>query len=141
VNDPKLIEALNRMLAQEHACAIRYATHAAIVSGPYSETVAARLKEISTDEILHAEKLRDRILALGGTPTMDVSRADLKPATRLEEILAINIDEEADAVRSYTEILEGLSMSNVILFQTIQEIIRDEQEHLEELEALKHPPV
>jgi bacterioferritin len=141
VNDPKLIEALNRMLAQEHACAIRYATHAAIVSGPYSETVAARLKEISTDEILHAEKLRDRILALGGTPTMDVSSADLKPATSLEEILAINIDEEADAIRSYTEILEGLSMSNVILFQTIQEIIRDEQEHLEELEALKHPPV
>jgi bacterioferritin len=141
VNDPKLIEALNRMLAQEHACAIRYATHAAIVSGPYSETVAARLKEISTDEVLHAEKLRDRILALGGTPTMDVSSADLKPATSLEEILAINIDEEADAIRSYTEILEGLSMSNVILFQTIQEIIRDEQEHLEELEALKHPPV
>ena len=31
-------------------------------------------------------------------------------------------------------------MSNVILFQTIQEIIRDEQEHLEELDALRHPP-
>ena len=140
MSDPKLTQSLNRMLAQEHACAIRYATHAAIVSGPYSETVAARLKEISTDEILHAEKLRARILALGGTPTMDVSTADLKPATSLEEILEVNIAEEADAIRSYTEILESLSMSNVILFQTIQEIIRDEQEHLEELDALKHPP-
>ena len=140
MSDPKLTQSLNRMLAQEHACAIRYATHAAIVSGPYSETVAARLKEISTDEILHAEKLRARILALGGTPTMDVSTADLKPATSLEEILEVNIEEEADAIRSYTEILESLSMSNVILFQTIQEIIRDEQEHLEELDALKHPP-
>jgi hypothetical protein len=30
-------------------------------------------------------------------------------------------------------------MTNVILFQTIQEILRDEQEHLEELEALRHP--
>lgn len=141
MSDPKLTQSLNRMLAQEHACAIRYATHAAIVSGPYSEAVAARLKEISTDEILHAEKLRARILALGGTPTMDVSTADLKPATGLEEILEINIEEEADAIRSYTEILESLSMSNVILFQTIQEIIRDEQEHLEELDALKHPRV
>ncbi len=136
----KIVEALNRMLAQEHACAIRYATHAAIVSGPYSEIVATRLKEIATDELLHAEKLRDRILALGGSPTMDVGADDLKHATHLDETLAVNIEEEQVAIHSYTEILEGLSMSNVILFQTVQEIIRDEQEHLEELEALRNPP-
>lgn len=141
MDDPKVIEALNRMLAQEHACAIRYATHGAIIAGPYSEAVSARLREIATDELLHAEKLRDRILALGGTPTMEVSTGDLKPAITLEEILAVNIAEEEGAIRGYTEILEGLPMNNVILFQTIQEIIRDEQEHLEELDALKHPKV
>jgi bacterioferritin len=133
------IEALNRMLAQEHACAIRYATHAAVVSGPWSETVAARLKEISTDEVLHAEQLRDRILALGGEPTMAVSADDLRPATGLEEILSINIEEERVAIRGYSKILESVPMDNVILFQTIQEIIRDEQEHLEELETLAEP--
>ncbi len=137
MSDKALIDPLNRMLAQEHACAIRYATHAAIVNGPYAEAIAARLKEISGDEVLHAEKLRDRILALGGTPTMDVCKEDLKSATALEEILKINIDEEQNAIKGYTEILENISMSNVILFQTIQEIIRDEQEHLEELEALQ----
>jgi rubrerythrin len=57
----------------------------------------------------------------------------------LEAILEVNISEEEGAIQGYTEILEGLSMSNVILFQTIQEIIRDEQEHLEELDALKNP--
>jgi len=141
MDDPKLIDALNRMLAQEHACAIRYATHAAIIAGPYSETVSARLNEIGTDELVHAEKLRDRILALGGTPTMEVSTADLKPASPLDTIPQVNIAEEQAAIRGYTEVLEGLSMSNVILFQTIQEIIRDEQEHLEELDALKSPKV
>lgn len=139
MDDPKLVEALNRMLAQEHACAIRYATHAALVAGPYSETVSARLKEIGTDELLHAEKLRDRILALGGMPTMEVSKEDLKAATTLDSILEVNIAEEEAAIRGYTEILERISMSNVILFQTVQEIIRDEQEHLEELDALKNP--
>jgi bacterioferritin (cytochrome b1) len=49
-----LIESLNRMLAQEHACAIRHATHAAVVEGPWSEPVAARLEEIAGDEVLHA---------------------------------------------------------------------------------------
>lgn len=137
MSDKALIDALNRMLSQEHACAIRYATHAAVVTGPYAEAVAARLKEISGDEVLHAEKLRDRILALGGTPTMEVRAEDLKPASALEDILNINIEEEKDAIQGYTEILDQISPSNVILFQTIQEIIRDEQEHLEELEVLR----
>jgi len=140
MSDDMLINGLNRMLAQEHACAIRYATHAAVVTGPYAETVAARLKEISGDEVLHAEKLRQRILALGGTPTMDVHTEDLKPASTLKEILQINIKEELEAIRGYTAILDTVAPSNVILFQTIQEIIRDEQEHLEELEAFRDQP-
>lgn len=140
MNDTELIAALNEMLEQEHACWIRYATHAAIVSGPYSETVAARLKEIAGDEALHAEKLRDRIMALGGTPSMGVSTEDLKPARTLESILEVNIIEEYDAIAGYTRILEEVPISNVILFQTLQELIRDEQEHLEELDQLRSQP-
>ena len=132
----KIIEMLNKVLEQEHACSIRYATHAAMVTGPYAETVAARLKEISGDEVLHAEKLRDRILALGGTPSMNVSLEDLKYGANLEEMLAINIAEEKHAISEYLKILRETSEENVILYQTIQEIIRDEQEHLEELENL-----
>ena len=139
MNDTELIAALNGMLEQEHACAIRYATHAAIIAGPYSETVATRLKEIATDELLHAEKLRDRVLALGGKPSMGVSVDDLKPATTLDTILRVNIAEEQGAIEGYTAILEQVPISNVILFQTLQEIIRDEQEHLEELDGLRAP--
>lgn len=137
MDNKKLVDALNKMLAQEHACAIRYATHAAVITGPYSETVKARLKEISGDEVLHAEKLRDRILALGGEPTMQISLEDLKPAQTLEQILAVNMDEEKHAIRSYTEILNTVAPTNVILFRTLQDIIQDEQEHLEELENLE----
>ena len=64
-DNPLLIEVLNRMLAKEHACAIRYATHAAMVVGPYVDPVSARFQEIASDEIAHAGKLRERICALG----------------------------------------------------------------------------
>src|SRR5579885_445805 len=123
MKDEKMIEALNRMLSQEHACAIRFATHAAIVTGPYADTVKTRLKEISGDEVLHAAKLRDRILALGGTPTMNVHEEDLKPAKTLQQILKINIEEEKGAIRSYTEILNSIAPGNAILFVTVQEIL------------------
>jgi bacterioferritin len=133
----KLIEALNRMLAQEHACAIRYATHAAVISGPYSEAISARLKEIASDEIEHAQKLRGRITALGGIPTMSVQVEDFKPASKLKEILEVNISEERGAIASYGKIVESIPRANVILFETLEDILKDEQEHLEELENLR----
>ena len=131
-----LVSRLNEMLAQEHACAIRYATHAAVVEGPYAETVKARLKEIAGDEVRHAEMLRDRILALGGEPEMHVRSEDLIPAKELTRILEVNIQEEKDAIKKYKAVLSEVEASNAILFQSIQDIIKDEQEHLEELETL-----
>lgn len=133
----KMIEALNEMLAQEHACAIRYATHAAVLTGPYAETLAARLKEIAADEREHAEELREQILALDGTPTMHVKDEDLKPGKTLEEILRINMGEEVTAIRHYTEIFKEIDPSDAMLYKTIQGILADEQEHLEELKMLK----
>ncbi|HSX20449.1 MAG TPA: ferritin-like domain-containing protein [Gammaproteobacteria bacterium] len=135
--DQNLIAKLNDMLRQEHACAIRYATHAAVLTGPASESIKARLKEIAGDEIEHAEKLRDRIVALGGKPTMEVHVHDLKEAYDLPTILQINMREEADAIRNYTEILEMIPENDVILYETMREIIEGEQEHLEELSKLK----
>lgn len=134
MENENIISKLNEMLSQEHACSIRYATHAACISGPYAEIVADRLKEISDDEVEHAAMLRDRIIALKGIPTMDISTKDLVHATTLSDILSINIQEEKEAIGEYTKLLNMIPHDNVILYQTIQDIIRDEQEHLEELE-------
>ncbi len=133
----EIIDSLNKMLEQEYACAIRYATHASMVNGPYAEAVAARLDEIGTDETLHAKMLRDRILALGGTPSMGVSTADLVYGDNLDHMLEINIKEEHHAIKGYLDILKMIPAENVILHRTIEDIIRDEQEHLEELEGLQ----
>ncbi len=136
LTNAQLIDGLNHILEQEHACAIRYNTHAAMIKGPYAETVAARLREIAHDEIRHAEMLRERIVALGGEPSMMVSTKDLKPAYTLEDMLRINIEEEKEAIEHYLALFKNVPSSNAILYQTIQDLIRDEQEHLEELENL-----
>ncbi|HLC41980.1 MAG TPA: ferritin-like domain-containing protein [Methylomirabilota bacterium] len=133
----KLIKMLNEALAQEHACQIRYLTHAAVVSGPYADAVAGRLKEIAEDEKGHAIKLRDRITALGGVPTMEVARKDLIAAKTLAEILAVNLKEEAAAIAMYRSVLRAVGKEGELLFETVEEILKDEQEHKEELERLR----
>jgi bacterioferritin len=133
----KIVKALNEALAQEHGCNIRYSTHAAVVSGPYAEAVANRLKEIAKDEQAHADKLRDRITALGGVPTMDVAKEELIPAKALKEILAVNLKEEAKAINHYQSILKMVDRDDIILYEVIEDIIEDEQEHREELSRLQ----
>jgi len=133
----KLLKMLNNALAQEHACQIRYLTHAAVITGPYAELVANRLKEIAEDEKNHAIQLRDRITALGGTPTMEVADKDLIHAKTLKEILDVNIREEEGAIQLYGSILEAVGHEGAILFETVEDILKDEQEHKEELERLR----
>jgi bacterioferritin len=130
---PLLIEALNRMLAKEHACAIRYATHAAMVVGPYVDPVSARFQEIASDEIDHAWKLRERICALGGTPTMDVDGGERPAAATFGEMIEANLEEERGAIEEYSRILGTIPRPNVLLRRTLEDILKDEQEHVEEL--------
>jgi bacterioferritin (cytochrome b1) len=129
----RLIEALNRMLAKEHACAIRYATHAVLITGPYVDPVSARLREIASDEIGHAGQLRKRICALGGMPTMNVDGSGLSPALTLGDMLEENIREEREAIEDYEKILADIPPLQVLLYETLEDILKDEQEHLEEL--------
>jgi len=133
--DPReMICLLNEALAQEHACIIRYLTHAAVVKGVYHEPVKARLTEIATDEQTHAGLLRDRIVGLGGIPTTEVR--EIKMATTIPEILAINIEEEKSAIGMYQNIQAKIPDGEVLLRETVDQLIRDEQEHLQELRQL-----
>lgn len=129
----RLIEDLNRMLAKEHACAIRYATHAALIAGPYVDPISQRLRGIATDEIDHASQLRKRICALGGVPTMRVDDGEIPPALTLEAILEENVREEREAIEDYGKLLDGIPRHDVLLYETLEDILKDEQEHLEEL--------
>jgi bacterioferritin len=133
----KLVQMLNDVLAQEHACQIRYLTHAAVITGPYAELVGNRLKEIAEDEKNHAIQLRDRITALGGTPTMEIAKEGLIHAKTLEEILQVNLREEEAAIKLYRSILHAVGQEGEILYETLEEILKDEQEHKEELERLR----
>jgi bacterioferritin len=134
----KILKSLNEALAQEHGCYVRYKTHAAVITGPYAEAVSNRLKEIAADESEHAEKLRDRITALGGEPTMETAKEELIAAVNLKQILAINLKEEAKAIDHYKSILKMVDrQEEVLLYEVIEDIIEDEQEHREELSRLQ----
>ncbi len=81
----ELIEHLNHALALEIAGAIQYMQHSFLVTGPEREVFRAFFRAQSDEAHGHTIMLGDKIVALGGVPT--VEPAMIRQATDLSEML------------------------------------------------------
>ena len=130
----KLVKLMNEGLGMEYASQIQYLTQAAITKGPYAEGLIARFKEIAGDETEHAEILRNRIVALGGIPTTKVGPIQIHKDSL--QAVKINLKYERDTVEFYRKLLNLIPHDEVILYEGIEHVLQDSQEHVEELERL-----
>jgi len=68
--DPKIIELLNDVLKAELTAINQYFLHAEMCENWGYERLAKLIRKESIEEMVHAEKLIERILYLDGTPNM-----------------------------------------------------------------------
>ena len=130
----KLLALLNEGLGMEYASQIQYLTQAAITKGAYAEGLIARFREIASDEVEHADILRQRIAALGGTPTTKVGDIQIHPDSL--KAIQINLKYENDTVEFYRKVLNLIPADYPILYEAIEHVLEDSEEHVEELERL-----
>ena len=130
----KILDFLNEGLEMEYASHIQYVTQAAITKGPFAEGLIARFEEIAGDEANHAKVIRQRIAALGGIPTTKVGEIQIHKDSL--KAVAINLKYEKDTVTFYQKLLNLIPPDEPILYEAIEHILEDSQEHVEELERL-----
>ena len=130
----KIIKLMNEGLAMEYASQIQYLTQAAITTGPYADGLMARFAEIASDEMEHARILRTRIAALGGVPTTKVGEIQIHKDSM--QAVKINLRYERDTVEFYRKLLNLIPHDEVILYEAIEHVLQDSEEHVEELERL-----
>ena len=134
VDTKKILDLLNEGLEMEYASHIQYVTQAAITRGPYAEGLIARFEEIAADEAKHAKIIRRRIAALGGTPTTKVGEIQIhKDSLKAVEL---NLKYEKETVEFYRKLLNLIPPDEPILYEAIEHVLEDSQEHVEELERL-----
>ena len=134
LNKAKIIQMMNEGLEMEYASQIQYLTQAAITTGPYAEGLIARFEEIASDETEHAKILRQRIAALGGTPTTKVGKIQIHKDSL--QAVKINLKYERDTVAFYRKLINLIPHDEVILYESIEHVLQDSQEHVEELERV-----
>ncbi len=141
----KIIEKLNKALADEWLAYYQYWVGAKVVKGVLRGAVSAELNEHASEELAHADKLAERIIQLGGTPLLSpeewlkatncgyTAPEDPSVATVLEQ----NIKGEQCAIEVYHNLLKELKDKDPVTYDLILGILADEIEHEEDLENLK----
>jgi len=140
----KLIEELNKALADEWLAYYQYWLGAKVVAGPMREGVTAELVEHAADELRHAGMLADRIVQLGGTPVLtpeqwyNLTNCGYEPPEDpyVRTIVEQNIKGEQCAIDTYQRLAGLVKETDPLTYNIVVEILTDEVEHEDDLEAV-----
>ena len=127
----KVIEALNKAVALEHAASIQYKQHALLVRGLWRKVFADFFFSESRRAQEHAYKFGHKIAALGGVPTIEVGT--VHQSLDVEEMLQQDLDLERQALQAYYT-AHSLAQDDVALRTMLETHIEHEQRDIEELE-------
>ena len=129
-----LIDGLNRALGLELAGVIQYMQHSFLVTGPEREVFCEFFRDQSEEAHDHAEMLGDKIVAIGGVPT--VEPGEIRQSTELSEMLRQDLELERAAMEAYIEAWRACGDEDLPTRFLLEERIANEQKHIEELEKL-----
>ena len=130
----ELIENLNRALGLELAGVIQYMQHSFLVTGPEREVFRGFFRDLSGEARDHAETLGDKIVALGGVPTVEPGM--IRQSTDLAEMLRQDLALEREAMEAYLAAWESCKETDRPTRFLLEERIAEETRHIEELEKL-----
>ena len=130
----ELIDNLNRALSIELAGIIQYMQHSFLVTGMEREVYCEFFREQSEEAGDHAQTLGDKIVALGGVPTVEPSM--IRQATDLKEMLKQDLELEREGIAAYMAAWQSCKDEDLPTRFMLEERIAKEQIHIEELEKL-----
>jgi len=140
----KIITLLNKAFADEWLAYYQYWVGAKVARGQMRNAVTAELEQHAGEELKHAGMLTERIIQLGGTPILKPEDwykqtncgYDAPNDPSVKALLKQNIKGEQCAIEVYKKLAEATKGTDVITYHLALQIMADEIEHEEDLEAL-----
>lgn len=140
----EIIRMLNKAYADEWLAYYQYFIEAKVIKGIMKDAAIAELTQHATDELRHANMVADRILQLGGTPLLHPQEWFTHTNCGYEEpkefdvvkILEDSIKGEQCAISVYSQLADMTRNKDIVTYDIVSEILADEVEHEEDLQAL-----
>lgn len=130
----KVLAALNEDLEHEMAAIVRYLHHSFIVTGPIRGPLVSMFRAQAQDSMQHAIKLGEKIVALGGHPSVKIQEVYEPGEQSIEDMIKEDLEMEKRHLDMYEDQLD-LVTDNTALRLMLEQILVEETAHVEELEA------
>lgn len=138
----QVISVLNEVLATELVCILRYKNHYFMASGINAQPVAAEFLQHANEEQMHADWVAQRITQLGGVPNFSPeglatrSHASYAEGDTLESMIQEDLVAERIAIETYSEIIRWLGNDDPTTRRMIEDILKMEEEHADDLASM-----
>lgn len=142
LNLEQVYKLLNDALATEIMCVLRYRHHQVIAKGIDRPQVAAEFLEHADDEQRHMMMIAERINQLGGNPDFNPATISQRTATEygsgqdLLKLVEEDLIAERIAIMVYREMIEWFGSSDPTTRRMLEEILKDEEDHADDLSDL-----
>jgi len=134
--NPKLLETLNALLADELTAINQYIVHAEMCDDWGYVKLHDRFKARAIDEMRHAEKLIGRILFLEGDPVVS-NLNHIRIGQEIPEQVENDRLAEDGAIKAYNEaIVLAEECKDYATRDVLAQILADEDAHMDEIEEL-----
>jgi len=132
--DPKLIETLNSLLADELTAINQYMVHAEMCESWGYEKLAKVIEQRAIQEMRHAEKLIQRVIFLEGRPIVSELRK-INIGEDVPKMFAHDHKSEFDAIKAYNEAIKlAGEVNDYATREVLESILQDEDKHIDEIE-------
>lgn len=140
----EIINILNKAYADEWLAYYQYFIEGKVVKGIMKDAAITELTQHAADELRHANLVADRIIQLGGTPLLHPQDwlthtncgYDAPKDFDVVRILDDAIKGEQCAISTYSKIAEMTKDKDIVTYDIVSQILADEVEHEEDLQAL-----
>ena len=140
------IEVLNKVLASELVCVLRYKRHYFMAQGIHAEPVAQEFAQHAADEQRHVDQVAERITQLGGDPDFNpdgmLSRSasqyhqEGSKAASLLDMIREDLLAERVVIMWYSEIIRWFRDEDPTSRRMMEELLANEEEHADDLRNL-----
>jgi bacterioferritin len=138
----QVTKVLNDVLATEIVCVLRYKRHYYMAQGISSDSVKAEFLQHANEEQQHADWVAERITQIGGEPNFNPeglatrSHSEYKPGESLTDMIKEDLVAERIAIESYSEIVRWLGNDDPTSRVLIEQILKMEEEHANDMADL-----
>jgi len=134
-SNKQLVKVLNTLLEYEYKAMMQYLQNSYLVRGPRRETVKAWLQKMAAEEMMHAARVADKIVTLGGTPSLKIPA--VRVASGVNDIIRLSYDTEKGAAEAYRKALPLIEKTGDLHLKLLaEEMVAESQGEAEEIKKM-----